>query len=79
MPAPRDSTRSGELRTGDAGATVLVLSRRRFAGLYDDNLELRLRVMQNLARSLSLRLRWQNWQVQSMRRSFEPGLLERER
>ncbi|MFP4440114.1 MAG: hypothetical protein ACLFVO_23005 [Chloroflexaceae bacterium] len=57
---------------------MLVLSQRSFERLCEDDLELGLRVMQNLARSLSLRLRLQNWQVPSMRRSFEQGLLERE-
>lgn len=60
-----DGVRSAALRAGAQGVRILVLSRRRFEALCQDDPDLGLRVMQNLARSLSLRLRLQNWQLQS--------------
>lgn len=68
------STRSGELRTGPHGATLLAFSRQRFEALCQDDPDLGLRLMQNLARSLSLRLRLQNWQLQSAERRYEQHL-----
>lgn len=70
-----ESTRSAALRAGAQGATVLSLSRRRFEALGRDDPELALGVMANLARSLSLRLRLQNWQTQSAERKYEESLL----
>lgn len=72
-----DSTRSASLQAGPQGATVLSLSRQRFEALCREDPYLALAVMQNLARSLSLRLRLQNWQLQSAERRYEETLLER--
>lgn len=72
-----DSTRSDEMRAGPTGTIILVLARRRFEALCNDDLELGLRIMQNLARSLSLRLRLQNWQLQSARRHYEQAIQSR--
>lgn len=72
-----DSTRSASLHAGAQGATVLSLSRRRFDALCREDPYLALAMMQNLARSLSLRLRLQNWQLQSAERRYEESLLQR--
>lgn len=72
-----DGKRSGELRAGSQGATVLALSRQRFDALCQDDPALGLRVMQNLARALSLRLRLQNWQLQNAERRYEQALRAR--
>lgn len=64
-------TRTADLFADSHGATLLAIDSRYLYALFEDDPSLGLRVMRNLARSLSKRLQVQNWQVQLAERRAE--------
>jgi CRP-like cAMP-binding protein len=61
-------TRSADLISGTEGATVLALSRDRLLALLEDDPELGTRLMWQLARAMSQRVRFVLWQLQRANR-----------
>lgn len=57
------TTRSADLRAGPEGAVVLALTQAALATLSEDDPDLGMRLMKNLAISLGRRLRHQNWRA----------------
>lgn len=62
--------RSADLISGPEGATVLALSRKRLLALLEDDPELGTRLMWQMARAMSQRVRFVLWQLQRANRRF---------
>jgi pimeloyl-ACP methyl ester carboxylesterase/CRP-like cAMP-binding protein len=72
-----NAPRSADLRAGPQGVTLLVLTRAALNALIEDDPELVMRMMQNLAISLGKRLRLQNWQAMRAEELARQGSLTR--
>ncbi len=65
--------RTADLITGSEGATVLALSRERLLALCEDDAELGARLLWNIARSMSQRVRFILWQLYRASQRAEAG------
>ncbi|GIV97799.1 MAG: alpha/beta hydrolase [Herpetosiphonaceae bacterium] len=72
-------TRTADLRAGQSGATVLALDSRYLAALFEDDPNLGIRILQNLGRSLSQRLRVETWQHQLAEKRYLEKMRELQR
>ena len=66
-------TRSADLRAGEHGAQLPVLTKAALDTLAEDDPAMGMRMMQNLAISLGKRLRFQNWRAARAEEELAPA------